>query len=328
MPNRVMWLTGTLDPAGAHGGPVLSTPSISQSPEAVGSCSWETVPELLEDKGVSWKVYQPAGGSVGSLQQDNLAIGFNALLYFKQLLNPGTSLYNKAFLRVWPDEFVADVQNDTLPQVSWITPTIVDSEHPSAAPLNGEFMISQVVSALTANPTVWAKTVFIVSYDENGGFFDHVAPPTAPKGTKGEYVTAKPLPTAAGGIAGPIGLGFRVPLLVVSPFSRGGYVNSDRFDHTSQLRLLEERFDIKVDNISAWRRKTVGDLTSTLNVKATPNTSVPPMPATAQGGPVVTAECPNNQDPTSLLAAAPSLTIPASLTMPTQQSGTARRQKV
>ena len=67
MPNRVMWLTGTLDPAGAHGGPVLTTPSVSQSPGAVGSCSWETVPELLEDKGVSWKVYQPVNGSVGSL---------------------------------------------------------------------------------------------------------------------------------------------------------------------------------------------------------------------------------------------------------------------
>ncbi|HEX4218147.1 MAG TPA: alkaline phosphatase family protein [Acidimicrobiales bacterium] len=328
MPNRLMWLTGTLDPAGAHGGPVLSTPSISQSPEAVGSCTWETVPELLEDKGVSWKVYQPLNGSVGSLQKDNLAIGFNALLYFKQLLKAGTPLYNKAFLPVWPDEFFADARNDTLPQVSWITPSIVDSEHPSAAPLNGEFMISQVLSALTANPKVWAKTVLVVSYDENGGFFDHVPPPVAPKGTKGEYVTARPLPASAGGIAGPIGLGFRVPLLVVSPFSRGGYVNSDRFDHTSQLRLLEERFGIKVSNISAWRRKTVGDLTSTLNVTGKPTTSVPPMPATAQGGAVVSAECPDNQNPASLLGPAPTLTIPATLSMPTQQPGKAKRLKV
>ena len=326
-PNRVMWMTGTLDPAGAHGGPILVTPSVTQSQEVIGTCTWETVPELLESKGVSWKVYQPVNGSVGPLLKDNLSLGFNSLLYFKQLLkNPASSVYKKAFLPVWPTEFAADVKNGSLPEVSWILPSIVDSEHPSAAPLNGEFMLSQVLSALTANPKVWAKTALFISYDENGGFFDHVPPPTAPKGTKGEYVTADPLPSATGGIAGPIGLGFRVPLLVVSPFSRGGYVNSDRFDHTSQLRFLEERFDIKVNNISAWRRKTVGDLTSTLNVKGKPNTSVPPMPATAQGGATVTMECPDNQNAASLLDPAPVLTIPAALTMPTQQPGKARRQ--
>ena len=326
-PNRVMWMTGTLDPAGAHGGPILVTPSVTQSQEVVGTCTWETVPELLENKGVSWKVYQPVNGSVGPLEKDNLSLGFNSLLYFKQLLkNPNSPVYKNAFLPVWPTEFVADVKDGSLPEVSWILPTIVDSEHPSAAPLNGEFMLSQVLSALTANPKVWAKTALFISYDENGGFFDHVPPPTAPKGTKGEYVTADPLPSAAGGIAGPIGLGFRVPLLVVSPFSRGGYVNSDRFDHTSQLRFLEKRFDIKVNNISAWRRKTVGDLTSTLNVTGKPNTSVPPMPATAQGGATVTMECPDNQNAASLLAPAPVLTIPAALTMPAQQPGKPRRQ--
>jgi phospholipase C len=94
------------------------------------------------------------------------------------------------------------------------------------------------------------------------------------------------------------------------------------------LRLLEERFGIKVSNISAWRRKTVGDLTSTLNVTGKPTTSVPPMPATAQGGAVVSAECPDNQNPASLLGPAPTLTIPATLSMPTQQPGKAKRLKV
>ncbi len=326
MPNRLMWLSGTLDPAGAHGGPVLQTPSLGETAKAaVGSASWGTVPELLEDKNVSWKVYQPTGTSVGSLVDDNLAIAFNALLYFKQFLKEGTSLYNKAFLPVWPNEFVADVKNDSLPQVSWVLPPIVDSEHPSAAPLNGEYMISQVLQALTANENVWSKTVLIVSWDENGGFFDHVAPPTAPAGTAGEYVTASPLPSDAGGIKGPIGLGFRVPLLMVSPFSRGGYVNSDTFDHTSQLRLLEERFGIDVSNISAWRRKAVGSLTSTLNFKGA-NTSIPAMPATSQGGGALDAQCPDNQEEASLVFPAPTLTIPATLTMPTQQPGAAKRQ--
>ena len=325
MPNRLTWLSGMIDPSGTQGGPVLETPNLgSEAAAAVGSCGWTTVPELLEDKGVSWKVYQPPGTAVGPLIKSNLAIGFNALLYFKQFLKAGSSLYNKAFLPVWPDEFTADVAHNTLPSVSWVVPSLVESEHPSAAPLNGEVMISGVLQALTANPEVWAKTVLIVSYDENGGFFDHVSPPVAPAGTAGEFVTSGAPVTQSGGIHGPIGLGFRVPMLVVSPFSRGGYVNSDTFDHTSQIRLLEERFGIHCPNISAWRRKAVGDLTSTLNLKGS-DPSVPALPATSEDGPVVSAECPDNQQITSLLAAAPGLNIPVEQAMPTQEPGTGRR---
>jgi phospholipase C len=116
-------------------------------------------------------------------------------------------------------------------------------------------------------------------YEENDGFFDHVAPPVAPAGTPGEYLSVKPLPASASGIAGPLGLGFRVPMLVVSPFSRGGHVSSDVFDHTSQIRFLEERFGIRANNISAWRRATVGDLTTTLHMKSS-NAQVPPLPST------------------------------------------------
>jgi len=325
MPNRLTWLSGMIDPTGSHGGPVLSTPDIgAQAKDAVGSCSWETVPELLEDKGVSWKVYQPPNTSVGDLVYDNLAIAFNALLYFKQYLTPGTNLYNKAFLPAWPNDFTADVANDTLPAVSYVLPSLVESEHPSAAPLNGEVMISTILQALTANPAVWAKTVLIVSYDENGGFFDHVPPPTAPSGTPGEYVSGTLDTADSGGIDGPIGLGFRVPLLMVSPFSRGGYVNSDVFDHTSQIKFLEERFGISCSNISAWRRKTVGDLTSTLNFSS-PTTTVPPMPPTSENGAVVAMECPGNQNEASLLLPAPPLTIPTDQSMPTQEPGTAKR---
>jgi phospholipase C len=327
MPNRLTWLSGMIDPTGKAGGPVLDTPSLgAESKQAVGSCSWTTVPELLEDKGVSWKCYQPPNTSVGDLIDDNLAIAFNALLYFKQFLKPNTPLYQKAFLPVWPDEFTADVVNNTLPAVSYVLPSIVESEHPSAAPLNGEVMISTILQALTANPEVWAKTVLIVSYDENGGFFDHVPPKTPPAGTAGEYVTAAGNVAATGGIDGPIGLGFRVPLLVVSPFSRGGYVNSETFDHTSQIRLLEERFGISCPNISAWRRQAVGDLTSTLDIKGS-DTSVPTMPPTSENGTVVSMECPDNQNEASLLSPAPPLTIPTTQSMPTQEPGTAKRRR-
>jgi phospholipase C len=134
-----------------------------------------------------------------------------------------------------------------------------------------------------ASPDVWAQTVLFVVFDENGGFFDHVPPVTAPEGTPGEWLTATPLPQAAGGIAGPVGLGFRVPCLVVSPFSRGGYLCSDVFDHTSLLRFVETRFGVAVPNLSAWRRGVTGDMTSSLALAWPPVRAVPPLPATSLG---------------------------------------------
>jgi phospholipase C len=134
------------------------------------------------------------------------------------------------------------------------------------------------VQAIMSNPKVWKKTALFITWDENGGFFDHVAPPVAPKGTKGEYLTVSPLPKAANGIAGPIGLGFRVPMIVVSPFTRGGLVCSDVFDHTSMLRFLETRFGVEVPNLSGWRRGVTGDLTSAFNFAAKPQYGRPSMP--------------------------------------------------
>jgi phospholipase C len=326
MPNRLYALSGTIDPAGKHGGPVLSTPGAAQSPSAVGSVEWPTMFEALSEHKVGWKVYQPPDSAVGPDEKLNLAIGFNALLYFKQYLaNPKSDLYQRAFLPVWPDEFAADVSSGTLPPVSWIIPSLVDSEHPSAAPLNGAAHVARVVSTLMANPDVWSKTVVFVNYDENGGFFDHVSPPTAPKGTPGESVTVSPLPTEAAGIAGPIGLGFRVPMLVVSPFSRGGYVNSDLFDHTSVLRFLETRFGVKVPNLTAWRRKTVGDLTSTLALGAS-DTSAFVSPDVARQQADLAAACPANQDPDSLIEPPPALDIATPQRMPIQEAGKARRR--
>jgi phospholipase C len=258
---------------------------------------------------------------VGQLEKINLYLGFNALLYFSQFLKEGTDLYNRAFLPRWPDEFRADIHSGTLPSVSWILPPVVDSDHPSAAPNNGEWFIDQVLSALVSDPKVWAKTVLFVSYDENGGFFDHVPPPVAPVGTPGEFLTAATLPVETGGMRGPIGLGFRVPALVLSPFSRGGSVNPDVFDHTSMLLFLEKRFGISIPNISQWRRSTVGDLTTTLDINR-PDASPPNLPPTAINTAALDAVCPGNQNIVSLLDPPPPLSIPATQTMPTQLPAT------
>jgi phospholipase C len=175
---------------------------------------------------------------------------------------------------------------------------------------------------LTANPAQWAKTVLFATYDENGGFFDHVPPVTAPRGTPGEYITAPaaPDPTVVGNppILGPIGLGFRLPTLIVSPFSRGGLVSSDRFDHTSVLRFLATRFGVEVPNLSGWRRAVVGDLTSAFNFAA-PGRTVPQLPARLTPALATLAEC------AVTLAGTTSYTIPNPQSLPSQEPGTSRR---
>src|SRR5205814_9451947 len=123
------------------------------------------------------------------------------------------------------------------------------------------------------------------------GFFDHVPPPTPPPGTPGEELVNDS--ELAGGFKGPIGLGFRVPTLAISPFSRGGLVCHKNFDHTSTLRLLERRFGPKVPNLSKWRRKHTGDLTQAFNFAASPNSSVPTLPTPSRADPrVLLSDCP------------------------------------
>jgi phospholipase C len=242
----------------------------------------------------------------------------NVLSYFKNFQNPASVLHQNAFGPQFPVDFLADVASGNLPQVSWLIGSVLTSDHPPSPSVFGENIISLVMNALTANPSLWAKTLFLLTYDENGGFFDHVAPVTAPLGTPGEYVTAPavPDPNVIGSppITGPIGLGFRVPMLIISPFSRGGFVSSDLFDHTSVLRFLETRFGAEVPNLSAWRRATVGDLTSALNFK-NPDQSIPNLPSTLSAAQQMVQQCIAN------LAGTTPYTVPSTQTTATQESG-------
>ena len=304
-PNRLMWMSGSLGANSRdHGGPVLTT-YVSNREQLVGTLDWPTMPELLTDNGVSWKVYQdPTSNAL-----------FNVLPYFKSFASPSnqTQAQNAAMglAPVYPAQFAADVQANTLPSVSWILPPAPNCEHPATPPAYGEYLVSQILQILVSNPEVWAQTVFLVVYDENGGFFDHVAPPTPgptvqtlsalPAGVlpggalDGEYLTTTKPTNAAGGppsdwdnILGPVGLGFRVPALVISPFSVGGYVCHDTFDHISTLKFIESVF-LKPGtltgsgglHISPWRYQTVGDMTAALPGISSPNTTVPALPATS-----------------------------------------------
>ena len=260
--------------------------------------------EVLEDAGVSWKVYSPSNADVSGkyaalkkyptftpLLYDPisnprvLGTSDHVLPYFTAFRDPSSPLFAKAFNQTFPNDFVADVKSGKLPKVSWMIPALGFDEHPSASSHNGAYFISLVLDALVANPKVWSKTVLVVMYDENDGWFDHVPPPVPPANTKGEILTTSTFPTGEPnpetlGIKGPLGLGVRVPCLIVSPFSRGGHIASEVFDHTSQLKLVAERWGVKVPNVSAWRRKTVGDLTSAM-FQSKPNAKLPKLPKTS-----------------------------------------------
>ncbi|HEY2398654.1 MAG TPA: alkaline phosphatase family protein, partial [Solirubrobacteraceae bacterium] len=316
-PNRLYSMSATLDPSGKNGGPSLQTLT-SNRVQNYGKFTWRTYPEQLQDAGVSWKVYATPDGNFGD----------NVLPYFKPYQeNP--QLIANGLAPTFPADFLADCQAGTLPKVSWVLASLVESEHPPAPVTYGEAALAQVLQGLVSNPAVWEKTALFATYDENGGFFDHVPPPVAPVGTAGEYLSVEPLPSIAGGVRGPIGLGFRVPMLVISPFSRGGLVCSKTFDHTSLLRFLERRFGPEVPNLSHWRRKVAGDLTQAFNFAEPPNTGVPQLPSPSLADPrVLNSDCPT-QAPDNGSAEFPTVAgyplPPPPQTMPAQERGAPKR---
>ncbi|MCY4781271.1 phospholipase C, phosphocholine-specific [Sphingobacterium sp. UT-1RO-CII-1] len=178
-------------------------------------------------------------------------------------------------------QFREDVKNGSLPTVSWLTPPQLFSDHPDS-PWFGAWYVSEIMDILTENPDVWKKTIFILTYDENDGYFDHVAPFVGPNpyqadtgkvssdiDAKLEFVRRDEQYYPDSGRESNIGLGYRVPMIIASPWTRGGWVNSQVFDHTSSLQFLEKFIshkanrEIKETNISNWRRAVCGDLTST-----------------------------------------------------------------
>ena len=296
-PNRYYMWTGWVGNDGSGGGPVVDN--------AEAGYGWSTYPERLQAAGISWKIYQDVGTGLTAAGEwgytDDAYIGNygdNSLLYFFQYQNalPGTPLAAGAKVGTdisvsggLFDQFRADVAAGTLPQVSWIVAPEAYTEHPNWPANYGAYYVSQMLDVLTANPAVWSRTVLLITYDENDGFFDHAVSPTPPQtaaqGQSTVSIANEIFPGSAEYMPGPYGLGARVPMLVVSPWSKGGYVNSQLFDHTSIIRFIEQRFGrhdaaLVETNITPWRRAVAGDLTSAFNF-ATPNDAAPSLPATA-----------------------------------------------
>ncbi|MGW6280145.1 phosphocholine-specific phospholipase C [Kribbella sp. NPDC055071] len=287
-PNRYYMWTGYTGNDGTGGGPVLGNDEAGYG--------WTTYPERLEQAGVSWKIYQDIGdgldgpggwGWIDDAYRGNY--GDNSLLYFNNYRNakPGNPLYDKARTGTNAKagenlfaQLTADVRGNKLPKISWIAAPEAFTEHPNWPANYGAWYISQVLDALTSNPEVWSKTALFITYDENDGFFDHVVPPFPPMNANQGLSTVDPsadLYTGTKAAHGPYGLGQRVPMLVVSPWSTGGYTCSETFDHTSIIRFMERRFGVHEPNIAPWRRAVCGDLTSAFDfdTKTTRPTQLP-----------------------------------------------------
>lgn len=329
-PNRYHLWTGWCGNDGSGGGPVISNAEVGYS--------WLTYPERLQQAGISWKLYQDVGdgldaaGYWGWTSDPYIGnYGDNSLLYFLQYQNaqPGNPLAdfaktgtnilaeNRDSKRLM-DILRADVASGNLPQVSWIVAPEAFCEHPSFPGHYGAWYISQVLDALTSNPDVWSKTVLFINYDEGGGIFDHIVPPSPAQddqhGASTVDTTYEIYPGDATNQSGPYGLGTRVPMLVVSPWSKGGYVNSQVFDHTSIIRFIETRYakdypDVIASNITPWRRAVVGDLASAFNF-AKPDTTPVSLPSTAAYLPVDKVRHPSYD-----------VVAPTDQSMPTQEPG-------
>jgi phospholipase C len=288
-PNRSYFWTGTCKGKTSNG---YFSSKDSDTPEHnKDRADWKTYPEKLEGLGVDWKFYQdgltwtsdPFAGNYGD----------NTLEYFKQYRTKGTPLYEKnqtvnAVLRTeadTPSRFEQDIIDGRLPAISWIVPAEAFTEHPKYPPHFGEFYLNEILRAFLGNKDVWHKTVFLITYDENGGFFDHVLPPVPPLSSSTGLTSSGITLAAAGDFnsetsvdqATPIGMGPRVPTLVVSPWSVGGRVCSEVFDHTSVIHFLDAWLTAKeiqkgamdVSNVSSWRQAIAGDLTSAFDFDRT-----------------------------------------------------------
>jgi phospholipase C len=303
-PNRLHLFTGCNGGGTVGGDPEMSNYGEDETPSAdmaedhalrAGAYRWTTYAERLQAAGIAWKVYQ---------EYDNF--GDNLLSVFPPF-RPAprdSELYRRG--RSWVSEhkegadrtrsdgeqlveaFRRDVAAGTLPQVSWIVTAADLSEHPEAEPSKGEHVTAKLIEALVDHPEVFAKTVFILNYDEAGGFYDHAPPPVPPVGDYRGHSTV-PLDGETKDYGSqsvqepgkhPIGLGIRTPTIIVSPWSRGGFVCSELFDHTSVIQFVEKRFDVHEPNISAWRRSVCGDLTSVFDFNDSDRVAARALPTT------------------------------------------------
>ncbi|MCW2781440.1 MAG: Phospholipase [Marmoricola sp.] len=292
-PNRAVWMSGTNDPQGTKGGPILET----VKPNAL---QWQSAAEVLYNAGYTVKTYTSSGSynyfswwqnlTVKGLVDDQL---YNRVMTNGTLFGDGTP--GGAGNPLAPTQaqtsylgFEEDCANGTLADVTWLFPDgpYASDEHPPNTPAAGAYFLASKLEALAANEELWNSTVFIINYDENDGFFDHVPPPVPDPDLHPEEYVSVPSPRGTPGGGLPDGAGFRVPCIIISPWTVGGHIYSQVSDHTSPLQLIEAitaaggldlgtptrslaaKQPMTFSNISSWRRDTFDDLVSAFQNEA------------------------------------------------------------
>ena len=178
--------------------------------------------------------------------------------------NAGVPPINETHAAYVLSSFIKDVQGDNLPQVSWIVAPAGYCEHPSYTPDYGAHYVNTVLQSLFSNPDLWKTTALFITYDEHDGFFDHQLPHLPEAAVTDEYISGLP-----------IGPGTRVPMLICSPWTqRGGYVDSNVYDHTSMLQFLAAWTGVQPVNITSWRASVTGNLTNAFDFEH-PDFSIP-----------------------------------------------------
>ena len=308
-PNRLFFFTGS------NGKSANWTSEILDNTIPDEGLPWITTAEILEKNNITWKVFQ---------EEDNF--GDNGFQWFSSFMNSkeGEPLYEKGMKNVQnlAKDFGRFIDEGKLPQVSFIVAPRNLSEHANAHPAAGEDLTARIIKELSLRPEVYKKSVFILNYDEGGQFFDHhwtPTPPATPEEGKSTVDVNDEIVVNKFSTKGslPMGMGFRVPLIIVSPWTRGGYVVSEVFDHTSCLRFLEKRFDIEIPTISKWRRSVAGDLTSAFDFK-NPNYTFPNLPSTVGYADDSIIQCDTLPKPE----------IPVEQSIPKQEPGTRKARQL
>jgi phospholipase C len=283
-PNRMYFWTGT-------SGGFITNPA-DYAAVFKGASALTTYPEQLQTAGITWQVYTNRevgdGGGVNAWVGD---FGDNPLWFYQQYEDSENAttaaaqeLASRGAVQPWQPsagtplgpnhvnhvlaQFVADATAGTLPQVSWIVAPDSYTEHPAASPSYGAHYARTVLEALMGNQELWKSTALFITYDEHDGYFDHIVPPAPDASVTNEFI---------GGL--PIGFGNRVPMIICSPWTRGGFVDSNTYNHTSMLQFLETWTGARALNITDWRRSISGDLTAAFDFE-NPDFSIPNLPDT------------------------------------------------